>query len=362
MSETINEQEITFTQAINQAMNIAMQQSEDVICYGLGVDDPLRIFQTTTGLVEQFPERVFDMPTAENGMTGIGIGAAIAGMRPVMVHQRLDFFLLAFDQLINSAAKWHYMFNGQRSVPITIRLIIGRGWGQGPTHAQNLHALFAHIPGLKVVMPTTAQDAKQMLLESIFDNNPVIFLEHRWLHNQLGHVEDNKLLSESKYLHMSKARVVEQGNDITIVSMSYLTIEAMRAMEGLKQQGISPELIDLRSIKPIDWETVEQSVKKTGRLLVLDSGATTGSISGEIIARIMESHFSDFKAAPKRLAMPDIPEPTSYELTKEYYFGAKEIAEAAHAMVKKEDTSDIYQYLIRSGHHDVPGEYFKGPF
>lgn len=358
----MSEQEITFTQAINKAMFLAMRQSDDVICYGLGVDDPLRIFQTTKGLIEEFPERVFDMPTAENGMTGIGVGAAIAGMRPIMVHQRLDFFLLAFDQLINSAAKWHYMFNGQRNVPITIRLIIGRGWGQGPTHAQNLHALFAHIPGLKVVMPTTAQDAKQMLLESIFDNNPVIFLEHRWLHNQTGYVENNKTLTESNYLPMHKARVVEQGSDVTIVSMSYLTIEALRAVEGLRQQDISVELIDLRSIKPIDWSTIEKSVIKTGRLLVLDSGATTGSIAGEIIAKTMESHFSYFKTAPKRLAMPDIPEPTSYGLTKEYYFGAKEIAETAHIMVKKEDAFDVYQYLIRLGHHDVPGEYFKGPF
>jgi len=356
------QQELMFTEAINQAMLIAMEQSDDVLCYGLGVDDPLRIFQTTKGLVEKFPERVFDMPTAENGMTGIGVGAAIAGMRPVMVHQRLDFFLLAFDQLINSAAKWHYMFNGQRSVPMTIRLIIGRGWGQGPTHAQNLHALFSHIPGLKVVMPTTPQDAKQMLLESIFDNNPVVFLEHRWLHNQTGMVEDNTSLVDSNYLPMHKARIIEQGEDITIVSMSYLTVEAMRAVDELKRQGINAELIDLRSIKPIDWPTIEASVIKTGRLLVLDTGATTGSVAGDIVAHISEQHFSALKAAPKRLAMPDIPEPTSYGLTKGYYFGAKEIAEHAHFIVKNVEVVDLYQGLIRAGHHDVPGEYFKGPF
>jgi len=356
------EQELMFTEAINEAMFAAMEQSDDVLCYGLGVDDPLRIFQTTKGLVEKFPERVFDMPTAENGMTGIGVGVALAGMRPVMVHQRLDFFLLAFDQLVNSAAKWHYMFNGQRSVPITIRLIIGRGWGQGPTHAQNLHALFAHIPGLKVVMPTTPQDAKQMLLESIFDNNPVVFLEHRWLHNQTGMVEENHCLNESNYLPMHKARVVEEGEDITIVSMSYLTIEAMRAIEALKSQGINAELIDLRSIKPIDWETIENSVDKTGRLLVLDTGATTGSVAGEIVAHISENKFSALKSAPKRLAMPDIPEPTSYGLTKNYYFGAKEIAEHAHYIIKNVEVIDLYQGLIREGHHDVPGAYFKGPF
>lgn len=353
--------EVAFTQAINEALFQAMEKSSDVFCYGLGIDDPGRIFTTTKDLVEAFPGRVFDMPTAENAMTGIGIGAALAGMRPVMVHQRLDFFLLALDQLINNAAKWQYMFNGQRSVPITIRLLIGRGWGQGPTHAQNLQALFAHIPGLKVLMPSTPQDAKSMLLESIFDNNPVVFLEHRWLHNQQGVVAE-KVIEHPDYLPMDKARIVSKGKDITIVSMSYLTIEAIRAVEALKIQGIDAELIDLRSIKPIDWETISTSVEKTGRLLALDSGATTGSVAGEIVSYISENTFSCLKSAPMRLAMPDIPEPTSYSLTKEYYFGAKEIAEKAHKIVKKEESINFYQGLIRSGHHDVPGEYFKGPF
>lgn len=353
--------QIPFTEAINQALFSALAQSPDVFCYGLGIDDPGRIFATTKGLVEAFPERVFDMPTAENAMTGIGIGAALAGMRPVMVHQRLDFFLLALDQLINNAAKWQYMFNGQRSVPMTIRLLIGRGWGQGPTHAQNLQALFAHIPGLKVLMPTTPQDAKSMLLESIFDNNPVVFLEHRWLHNQQGYVAENPQ-QHPDYLPMNKARVVKAGADITIVSMSYLTIEAMKAVDALAAQGIHAELIDLRSIKPIDWQTLSASVEKTGRVLVLDSGALTGSVSGEIVSYIAEHQFSDLKVAPQRLAMPDIPEPTSYALTKPYYFGAKEIAEKAHKMITNQNNDDLYQSLIRQGHHDIPGEYFKGPF
>jgi len=353
--------EITYVEALNQALFLAMKKSEDVFCYGLGIDDPGRIFATTKGLVEEFPERVFDMPTAENSMTGIGIGAAIAGMRPVMVHQRLDFFLLALDQLINNAAKWHYMFDGKRSVPLTIRLLIGRGWGQGPTHAQNLQALFAHIPGLKVVMPSTPNDAKSMLLESIYDDNPVVFLEHRWLHNQLGTVAEEPE-NHPDYLPMDKARVVTQGEDITIVSMSYLTIEAIRAVNSLKEQGISAELIDLRSIKPIDWATLSLSVKKTGRLLVLDSGATTGSVAGDIVSTLVEKEFTALKTAPQRLAMPDIPEPTSYALTKDYYFGAKEIADKAHQMVISVSAGDVYTHLVKEGHHDVPGDYFKGPF
>ena len=161
---------LSFVEAINEAMFIAMKKDKKVLCYGLGVDDPKRIFGTTKGLKEKFGDsRVFDMPTSENAMTGISIGAGLSSFRSIMVHQRLDFFLLAMDQLVNGAAKWHYMFGGQKSVPITIRLIIGRGWGQGPTHSQSLQSWFAHIPGLKVVMPSNAYDAKGMLLSSIFD-------------------------------------------------------------------------------------------------------------------------------------------------------------------------------------------------
>ena len=173
-----------YSQAILSALANRLRDDSTVICYGLGVTDPKGVFGTTLDLHKEFGEdRVFDMPTSENAMTGIGIGAAIMGQKVVMTHQRLDFFLLGLDQLINAAAKMHYMFGGQLECPITIRLIIGRGWGQGPTHSQNLHSWFAHIPGLKVVMPTFPADAKSLLEESIEDPNPVVFLEHRWLHN-----------------------------------------------------------------------------------------------------------------------------------------------------------------------------------
>ena len=207
---------ITYTQAVNDAITVAMTMDEHVICYGLGVPDPRGVFGTTIGLQERFgKERVFDTPISENAMTGIGIGASLNGIRPVMVHQRLDFFLLAMDQLVNNAANWHFMFGGQSSVPITIRLIIGRGWGQGPTHSQSLQSWFAHIPGLKVVMPTTARDAKGLLLESIFDDNPVVFLEHRWLHNQIDHVPPGDFR-----IPLGKASLLREGDDVTVVSMS----------------------------------------------------------------------------------------------------------------------------------------------
>lgn len=348
---------ITYGEAIKEAMEIAMSNDDSVICYGLGVDDPKGIFNTTLGLQEKFgTERVFDTPTAENAMTGIGIGAAIYGLKPVMVHQRLDFFLLAMDQLVNNAAKWHFMFGGQSCVPFTIRLILGRGWGQGPTHSQNLQSWFAHIPGLKVVMPATAQDAKGLLLSSIFDNNPVVFLEHRWLHNLQGEVAENDYRVE-----IGKAAVLREGVDITIVSMSYMTIEALHVCTQLEEVGISCELIDLRTIRPIDWETIKASVRKTGKLITLDTGAKTLSVAGEIIATVAEECWKDLKSAPKRVAMSDSPEPTSFELSKEYYVDASDVVREVLKMLGREELFNSISINKRTP-HDVPGDWFKGPF
>lgn len=346
-----------FSEAINDGIHQAMEMDDSVICYGLGVTDPKAVFGTTENLEKRFGSaRVFDMPTSENAMTGVAIGAALNGIKSVMIHQRVDFFLLALDQLINSAAKWHYMFGSQNSIPITIRLIIGRGWGQGPTHSQNLQAWFSHIPGLKVVMPSTPEDAKGLLISSIMDPNPVVFLEHRWLHNASGNVPDGDFR-----IPLGKARIVRSGADVTIVSMSYMTIEALHAAEYLAKQGISCEIIDLRTIKPLDWNTVFCSVEKTGRLLTLDSGFTTGSVAGEIVARVTMERFSTLKIAPARLAMPDTPEPTSSALTKNYYVRAADIAMQVMSMMGR-DFSRVRVDLPEPTPHDVPGEWFKGPF
>ena len=346
-----------FATAINDALHQAMANDSSVICYGLGVTDPRAVFGTTANLEKRFgSERVFDMPTSENAMTGIAIGAALNGIKTVMTHQRIDFFLLAMDQLVNGAAKWHYMFGGQSPIPITIRLIIGRGWGQGPTHSQNLHAWFAHIPGLKVVMPTTPEDAKGLLLASIFDPNPVIFLEHRWLHNAVGEVPDGDIR-----VPLGRAKIAKPGTDLTLVAMSYMTVEALHAANYLEQQGVSCEVIDLRTIKPLDWQTVMDSVTKTGRLLALDSGFTTGSVAGEIIARVAMEKFHDLKSAPARLAMPDVPEPTSPALTEGFYVRAVDVAVKVMEMMGR-DPGRVRLDLPAPTPHDVPGEWFKGPF
>ena len=348
---------ITFAEAIREALDQAMAADENVIVFGLGVDDPKAIFGTTAGLQEKYGfERVFDTPTSENAMTGVGVGAALNQIRSVMVHQRLDFFLLAMDQLVNSAAKWHFMFGGQGKVPITIRLIIGRGWGQGPTHSQNLHAWFTHIPGLKVVMPATAEDAKGLLLESIQDDNPVVFLEHRWLHNIKSEVSE-----EPKCIPFGKARIVQEGFDITLVAVSYMVIEAIHAAEFLATQGISCEVLDLRTLAPLDWLSIFKSTAKTGRILALDTGTTTGSISGEIVTRVADKCWELLKCAPQRLAMPDFPEGTSFALTVNYHLRAEHIAKKVGEMLERDiDTSSLANQ--REHPHDVPGDWFTGPF
>ncbi len=348
-------QMITFAQAVNQALYQAMELDENVICFGLGVDDPKGVFGTTLGLQETFGhQRVFDLPASENAMTGMAVGAALNGIRPVMTHQRLDFFLLAMDQLVNNAAKWHYMFGGQSPVPITIRLILGRGWGQGPTHSQNLQAWFAHIPGLKVVMPATPRDAKGLLLESIFDDNPVLFLEHRWLHQTQGEVPEDPYGIE-----LGKARWLREGGDLTLVASSYMTVEALGAWKILARNKIACDLIDLRSISPLDMEMVQTSVEKTGRLLVLDTGAARGSVAAEIIARIAMDGYNHLKAPPRRLGLPHVPTPTSFHLTRHFYRTRRDIVMAAQEMT---NTFFTLPREAESQPHDVPGPWFKGPF
>jgi len=356
-SSSTKDRSLTMVQAINEAMHIAMESDSKVICFGLGVDDPRRIFNTTANLIERFgPDRVFDMPTSENAMTGIGIGASLTGIRPVMVHQRLDFFLLAMDQLVNTAAKWHYMFGGQQSVPITIRLMIGHGWGQGPTHSQNLQAWFAHVPGLKVVMPTSPSDAKGLLLASIFDDNPVVFIEHRWCHNAEGHVPEGFYLEE-----LERAKVVRSGADVTIVALSYMVIEAIRAATFLETEGIKVEVIDLRSIQPLDWPCVFESVRKTGRLLAVDTAQETCSVSSEVVARVSMELYAELKCAPRRVAQPDYPSPTSFALTRHYYQGTEAIIHQVGMMLGK-TFGRTAQAPDPQLAHDVPGEWFKGPF
>ena len=351
---------ISYTDAINEALISEMRKNKKILSFGLGINDPKKIFNTTKNLSNFFGnERIFDVPNSENSILGIGIGLSISGIPCIITHQRLDFFLLAFDQLINSASKWNYMFGGNSSVPIVIRLIIGRGWGQGPTHSQNLQAVFSHFPGLKVVMPTSPYDAKGLLISSIRDPNPVIFLEHRWLHNTTGHVP-----KKSYTIEIGKSKKIMSGNDLTIVSTSYFTIEVQKLIDVIKDQ-ISIDLIDLRSIKPLDQNIIINSIKKTNKLLILDSGFKTNSISSEIISIVNDKCFKFLKKKPLKLTVPDCPEPASFGLTKFYYPNSIDIIKKIEYLVQKKiNKIKISEYIKKQNlkKHDVPGNWFKGPF
>lgn len=355
--------EISFIDAIREALDQSMAHDRNVIVIGEGVPDPKNIFNTTKGLQEKYGEqRVFDMPLAENGMTGVCIGAAIRGLRPVLIHQRVDFALLSLDQIINNAAKWHYMFNGKASVPLVIRMIIGRGWGQGPQHSQSYQAMFAQVPGLKVVMPTTAHDAKGMLIAAIKDNNPVIFIEHRWVH----HVADD--VPEDFYeVELDKARVIRKGSDVTIAAFSYMVFEAMIAAEALERLlGVSVEVIDMRSVRPLDTETVIASVQKTGHLVVTDTAYAFGSIASELITSTLGASFGVLKKAPLKICSPDFPTPSSPSMIKDYYPTPRTIVEAILKMlcidIKGEKLDALIKAVERRGLHDIPNREFKGPF
>ena len=336
-----------------------LKQNSKFLIAGLGVTDPKGVFGTTLGLVDKYGrKRVLETPTSENAMTGVGVGLAISGFQPLMVHQRIDFFILAMDQVVNSAAKWHFMFGGQTSVPITIRLITGRGWGQGPTHSQNLHSWFAHIPGLKVVMPSFASEVAALLQASIDDPNPVIFIEDRWIHNQKVNVDDPRI---NESIELGKARVCHSGNEITVVSSGYMSIEALKAVSYLNEHGISAELVDLRTIKPLDMETILTSVRKTKNLVVVDSGNEIASFGKEVIANVVMAKGLNLTNSPRLVSLPDVPEPTSHGVIGAYRVSAAKIAKTVLETLSKSTPMDLVQSLTPSK-EDVPDPSFTGPF
>jgi pyruvate/2-oxoglutarate/acetoin dehydrogenase E1 component len=347
-----------FASEILRATQDEMSRNSKIMMLGLGVTDPKGVFGTTSNLSKTFGvERVIETPTSENAMTGVGVGLAISGNPTILVHQRLDFFLLAMDQLVNSAAKWNYMYGGEQSVPLTIRLILGRGWGQGPTHSQNLHSWFAHVPGLKILMPSFTEDVYPMLTSAIRDPNPVIFLEDRWLHGQIG-TPDN---SSENVIPFGVAKVARIGKDISIISSGYTTLLALKAANFLSYHGINAEVIDLRSIKPLDKDLILKSVAKCRQFIVVDSGNEFSGFANEIVKMVVTSEFASLISAPKVIAARDTPEPASYGVISDFKFDAYEIVKSAFDMVKKILPPDAKEILTPLK-ADVPDENFKGPF
>ena len=317
-----NKRELSFSLAINDALHNAMALDEKVFVIGQGVKSPWYVGNTTRGLIDRFGEkRVIDTPVSENAITGAAVGAALAGMRPVVVHPRMDFMFYAFDPIINEAANWYYMFGGTLSVPVVFWGIINRGGEQAAQHSQALQAMLAHVPGLKVVMPSTPYDAKGLMLAAIQDDNPVVFIDDRWLYGCKEAVPEDPYI-----VPIGKGVVKREGKDVTLVSWSYMMEEAKKAAEELALQSIDVELIDLRSLKPFDQELILRSVKKTGRLVVVDGAWKTCGFAAEIAACVGESPLAlELKAPICRVCLPDVPAPASRVLEEEYYIKAKDI-------------------------------------
>ena len=339
--------------ALYEAAASEMERDPSVFVFGLGVDDPKGMYGTTKDLHVRFgADRNFDTPLSEDAMTGVAIGAALAGMRPIHVHQRFDFLLLCMNQLVNLAAKWSYTFAGEVSVPIVVRSIIGRSWGQGAQHSQALHSMFRHVPGLKVVAPTTPHDAKGCMIAAIRDNNPVIFVEHRMLYGHRGVVPE-----ESYEVPFGKARILKEGHDITIVAISHMVVESLRAAAHLEAEGLHAEIIDPVSLAPFDIETVLESVRKTGRLLIVDNAWTNCGASAEIVAQVYERMQDERPVKVRRMGFAPTPCPTTKPLENLFYPNARTIAGNAYDLIKGRT-----QNWLPDGAEAKEIAEFKGPF
>ncbi len=321
---------LSYALAINEALHQTMETDPSVMVIGQGITSPWYVGKTAQGLTERFgPDRVIDTPVSENGITGVAVGAALAGMKPVVVHPRMDFMLYAMDPIINQAANWNYMNGGKLSVPIVIWGIINRGGEQAAQHSQALHSLFANIPGLKVVMPSTPYDAKGLMIAAIRDPNPVVFVDERWLYGISGPVPE-----EIYEVKIGSGVIRRAGADVTIVTSSYMCYECLKAADILNVDNIQIEIIDLRSVKPLDEEMIYQSVKKTGRLIVVDGGWKTFGLAAEVSALVTENCFVSLKAPICRITLPDCPAPASSLLEKAYYPGPENIVEAVKKVLK----------------------------
>jgi acetoin:2,6-dichlorophenolindophenol oxidoreductase subunit beta len=348
---------IRYVEALREAFRQEMIRDKRVFIFGLDVDDHIGIQGSTAGLVEEFgKDRVFGTPLSEDAMTGVAIGAAMAGLRPIHVHIRMDFILLAMNQLINMAAKSHYMYNGQVNVPLVVRTMIGRSWGQGAQHSQALHSMFMHVPGLKVVAPSNAHDAKGCMIAAIRDNNPVIFIEHRLLYSTPGYVSE-----DSYEVPIGKARTLVEGTDITIVAISHMVMSALRAKKHLEKANISAEIIDPVSLRPLDMDAIVKSVRKTKRLLIVDNAWLTCGASSEIMTRMIELLPEGIDGKPlvmARMGFADTTCPTTKPLENLFYPNGSTIAAKAYEIVKGKNAVKWLPGKDENTEIDA----FKGPF
>lgn len=348
----MNTHRISYRNAINEALHQEMERDQSIFIYGIDVADHKRIFGSTVGLLEKFgPERVFSTPLSEESLLGFGLGAAINGLRPINVHIRVDFLLLAMNQLVNMVASYHYGSDGKLEVPLVIRAIIGKGWGQSYQHSKSLQSIFAHIPGLKVVMPTTPKDAKGLLIAAIRDTNPVVVLEHRMLYDVEGEVP----IKPTPTL-IGKGQILKTGKDITIVATSYTVVEALKAAKVLEKRGVRVEVVDPRSIFPLDEELIVESVKKTRHCIIADYDWTYCGFSAEVAARIYEKLSRRLRSPITRLGFAPTHCPCTRALEDEFYPDAINLIREVEKKLKLRRT-DLSNETFYSYENK-----FRGPF
>jgi pyruvate dehydrogenase E1 component beta subunit len=320
---------LSYVDALNEALSLALDIDPNVLVLGQGVNDPRGMFGVTTGLHKKFGvNRVFDTPLSEEGLTGICTGASMNGLRPVYMHNRPDFLLLAFNQIVNHTSKTCYMDVGETSAPLVIWAAIGRGWGSGAQHSQAIQGLLLSVPGLKIIMPSTPYDAKGLMIAAIADNNPVLIFEHRWSMRNKG------VVPEGTYkVPIGKGVYRRKGENLTIVGTSHILELAIQAVDSLGKDGITADVIDLRTLKPLDEEIILESLQKTGRILVVDTGWEMGGVCAEIGCLVAEKGFSFLKGPVRRLGLPDTPSPAGFALEQFYYPNANKISRLIREMM-----------------------------
>jgi pyruvate dehydrogenase E1 component beta subunit len=324
--------EITYRQALHDALREELLHDENVFLLGEEIGNFEGSYKITAGLLKEFgPKRVVDTPIVENGFVGMATGAAMLGLRPVVEIMTINFIILAMDEIVNHAAKIYSMFGGQCPIPLVIRTPGGGGNQLAATHSQNLEVWFAHVPGLKVVAPSTPADAKALLHSSIRDNNPVIFLENLALYNTKGDVSDNGYA-----VPIGKAKVTKEGKDLTVISYSRMAVVALDVARRMEQENqVSIEVVDLRSLRPLDHETIINSVRKTHRAIVFEEDWRSYGVGAEIAATLQEEAFDDLDAPIKRVASLEVPLPYSKPLEVATLTGAKQLIEAIHELTPR---------------------------
>jgi pyruvate/2-oxoglutarate/acetoin dehydrogenase E1 component len=308
----MTERDLTVSQALNEALLEEMELDDSVLLIGEDIRGKGGLFAVNAGCLEKFgPDRVIDAPISEAAIAGFGVGAALVGSRPVVEVQVFDFITLMMDQLVNHAAKWRYMSGGQVSVPLVVRGPTFTGIGMAAQHSQSLEAWFAHIPGLVVVVPSTPYDAKGLLKSAIRENNPVVFMERRSSYGVKGSVPEEEYL-----IPLGQAEVKRSGTDISVITYGGGVFLAMQAARRMARQGVEVEVVDLRTLKPLDIDTVIRSVQRTGRVIVLCEAPITGSFASEVVARIVENCFSSLSCPPERIGAADVPVPVAAPLER----------------------------------------------